>query len=180
MNEMIIVTVIALIVIGPKQLPEVARMLGKLMASFKRATNDLRTAIADEVDSQADLSAIKEMKSVVDSELYDAHHTTQSLFDEGAEEEEAEEKAEEKEAEKIAKEVAKEEVAEAEVAETEKEAATEKGEASAKLPYDDHGATAAGMPTPPGPTGLEDEQELAGPPPEKDEPASRPRKDTAS
>ena len=176
MNEMIIVTVIALIVIGPKQLPEVARMLGKLIANFKRATFDLRTAIADEVDSQADLSAIKEMKSVVDSELYDAHHTTQSLFDEGAEEEEAEEKAEEKEAEKIAK----EEVAEAEVAETEKEAATEKGEASAKLPYDDHGATASGMPTPPGPTGLEDEQELAGPPPEKDEPASRPRKDTAS
>ena len=177
MNEMIIVTVIALIVIGPKQLPEVARMLGKLMASFKRATNDLRTAIADEVDSQADLSAIKEMKSVVDSELYDAHHTTQSLFDEGVEEAEAEAEAEEK----VAKEgVTKEEVTKEEVAETGKVAATEKKEAPAKLPYDDSGAAASGMPTPPGPTGLEEEQELAGPPPEKDEPASRRRKNTAS
>ena len=171
MNEMIIITVIALIVIGPKQLPEVARMLGKLIANFKRATYDLRTAITDEVDSQADLSAIKEMKSVVDSELYDAHRTTQSLFDAGAEEEEAEEEAEQKATEDGAKE---------EGAETEKEAAPEKGEASAKLPYDDFGAAASDMPTPPGPTGLEDEPELAGPPPEKDEPASRRRKTTAS
>ena len=166
MNEMIIVTVIALIVIGPKQLPEVARMLGKLMASFKRATNDLRTAITDEVESQVDLSAIKEMKSTVDSELYDAHRTTQSLFDAGAEEvEDAEKKTGQ------------------ESAEAEKEAATEKtekGKAPGKLPYDDYGAGAAGMPTLPGPTGLEDEQELAGPPPEKDEPASRRRKNTAS
>ena len=172
LNEMIIITVIALIVIGPKQLPEVARMLGRLIANFKRATSDLRTAIADEVDSQADLSAIKEMKSVVDSELYDAHHTTQSLFDEGVEEAETEAEAEEK--------VAKEGVAKEEVAETGKVAATEKKEAPAKLPYDDSGAAASGMPTPPGPTGLEEGQELAGPPPEKDEPASPPRKDTAS
>ncbi len=171
LNEMIIITVIALIVIGPKQLPEVARMLGKLITNFKRATSDLRTAIADEVDSQADLSAIKEIKSVVDSELYDAHRTTQSLFNEGAEEAEAEEETERKATEEVAKE---------EVAETGKEAATEKGEASAKLPYDDSGAAASDMPTPPGPTGLEDEQELAGPPPEKDEPASRSRKTTAS
>ena len=167
LNEMIIITVIALIVIGPKQLPEVARMLGKLITNFKRATFDLRTAIADEVDSQADLSAIKEMKSVVDSELYDAHHTTQSLFDEGVEEAETEAEAEEK-------------VAKEEVAETGKVAATEKKEAPAKMPYDDSGAAASGMPTPPGPTGLEEEQELAGPPPEKDEPASRRRKTTAS
>jgi len=173
LNEMIIITVIALIVIGPKQLPEVARMLGKLIANFKRATSDLRTAIADEVDSQADLSAIKEMKSVVDSELYDAHHTTQSLFEEGVEEAE-------KEAEEAEEKVAKEEVTKEEVAETGKVAATEKKEAPAKLPYDDSGAAASGMPTPPGPTGLEEEQELAGPPPEKDEPASRSRKTTAS
>ncbi len=171
MNEMIIITVIALIVIGPKQLPEVARMLGKLMASFKRATNDLRTAISDEVDSQVDLSAIKEMKSTVDSELYDAHRTTQSLFDAGAEEEDNEA-----------------ETAETETAETEKEATAgtevdphdDAGETPGKLPYDDYGAAASGMPTPPGPTGLEDEPELAGPPPEKDEPASRRRKNTAS
>ena len=158
MNELIIITVIALIVIGPKQLPEVARMLGRLMANFKRATNDLRTAISDEVDSEVDLSAIKEMKSVVDSELYDAHHTTQSLFDAGAEDADNE----------------------AEPAETEKEAAAEKEEATAKLPYDDYGAAASGMPTPPSPTGSDEEQELAGPPLEGEEPAAGPRKDPAS
>ena len=46
MSEIIVILVIALIVIGPKKLPEIAKSLGKAMGEFKRATNDLKDSIS--------------------------------------------------------------------------------------------------------------------------------------
>ena len=40
-TEMLVLGVIALLVIGPKQLPEVARVIGRTLNEFKRATGDL-------------------------------------------------------------------------------------------------------------------------------------------
>lgn len=45
MSEILVVLVIALIVIGPKKLPEIAKSLGKAMGEFKRATNELKETI---------------------------------------------------------------------------------------------------------------------------------------
>ena len=42
MPELIIIMVIALVVIGPHKLPELARSLGKGLAEFKRATEDFK------------------------------------------------------------------------------------------------------------------------------------------
>ncbi len=42
MPELIIILVIALIVIGPKKLPDLARALGKGMTEFKKATQELK------------------------------------------------------------------------------------------------------------------------------------------
>jgi Tat protein translocase TatB subunit len=39
--ELLVILVVALIVLGPKRLPEVARTLGKGLAEFRRATSDL-------------------------------------------------------------------------------------------------------------------------------------------
>lgn len=44
MQEIIIVLAIALIVIGPKKLPEIARSLGRAMGEFKKASRDLRSS----------------------------------------------------------------------------------------------------------------------------------------
>jgi Tat protein translocase TatB subunit len=41
MPEMLVILVVALIVLGPKRLPEVARQLGKAMAEFRRQSSDL-------------------------------------------------------------------------------------------------------------------------------------------
>jgi sec-independent protein translocase protein TatB len=41
--HLIIIFVVALVVFGPENLPELARNLGKVMAEFKRATGDLRS-----------------------------------------------------------------------------------------------------------------------------------------
>ncbi len=48
MPELIIILVIALIVIGPQKLPEIARSLGKGLAEFKRAADDLRQNVNEE------------------------------------------------------------------------------------------------------------------------------------
>ena len=39
--ELLVIMVVALVVLGPKRLPEVAKALGKAMAEFRRATSDL-------------------------------------------------------------------------------------------------------------------------------------------
>jgi sec-independent protein translocase protein TatB len=40
--HLIIIFIVALVIFGPEKLPELARNLGKLMAEFRRTTNDLR------------------------------------------------------------------------------------------------------------------------------------------
>ena len=45
MPELIIILVIALIVIGPSKLPDMARALGKGMAEFKKATQDIKESL---------------------------------------------------------------------------------------------------------------------------------------
>ena len=42
MPELILILALALIVLGPKKLPELARALGKGMAEFRRATDELK------------------------------------------------------------------------------------------------------------------------------------------
>jgi TatA/E family protein of Tat protein translocase len=49
MPELIIIFVIALIIFGPRKLPELGRTLGKSLAEFKRATNELKTTLEDEI-----------------------------------------------------------------------------------------------------------------------------------
>ncbi len=48
MPELIIILVLALIVMGPKKLPEMARSLGKGLAEFKRASSDMARSIEEE------------------------------------------------------------------------------------------------------------------------------------
>ncbi|MSP38041.1 MAG: twin-arginine translocase TatA/TatE family subunit [Deltaproteobacteria bacterium] len=42
MSELILILGLALIVLGPKKLPELAKTLGKGLAEFRRATDDLK------------------------------------------------------------------------------------------------------------------------------------------
>lgn len=48
MPELIIILVIALLVIGPNKLPDLARSLGKGLAEFKKATDDFKQNIQEE------------------------------------------------------------------------------------------------------------------------------------
>ena len=50
--ELFLIMVIALIVFGPRKLPEIGKSLGKMMAEFRRASNDFRNTIESEVEAE--------------------------------------------------------------------------------------------------------------------------------
>jgi len=52
MTELLLIAGLALIVMGPKKLPELARALGKGFAEFKRATNELKNTIEVETRTE--------------------------------------------------------------------------------------------------------------------------------
>jgi TatA/E family protein of Tat protein translocase len=56
MPELILILAVALVVIGPKKLPDLAKSLGKAMGEFKKATNDIK-------DSMQLDSGIEEVKT---------------------------------------------------------------------------------------------------------------------
>jgi sec-independent protein translocase protein TatA len=49
MPELIVIFVIALVIFGPRKLPEIGHSLGKAIAEFKRATNELQRTLEEEV-----------------------------------------------------------------------------------------------------------------------------------
>ncbi len=49
--ELTVILVVALLVMGPKKLPELARTLGKGLAEFRRASNDLKRSIDMDLES---------------------------------------------------------------------------------------------------------------------------------
>ena len=49
MPDLIFIFALALVIVGPKKLPEVARQVGKFMAEFKRASNDFKHQLESEM-----------------------------------------------------------------------------------------------------------------------------------
>ena len=47
--ELIIIFIVALVVFGPRKLPELGRSLGRSLSEFKRASNELRATLDDEI-----------------------------------------------------------------------------------------------------------------------------------
>jgi sec-independent protein translocase protein TatA len=59
MPELIIIFVIALIIFGPRKLPELGRSLGKSLAEFKKASNELRSTLEEEIRVEEQKEAVK-------------------------------------------------------------------------------------------------------------------------
>src|SRR5450830_1566053 len=62
--ELIVIFVIALIIFGPRKLPEIGRSLGKSLAEFKKASNDLRSTLEDEIRLDEQRSQIDASRAV--------------------------------------------------------------------------------------------------------------------
>lgn len=48
-TELLIIVIIALVVFGPKRLPELGRTIGKGLREFRRASNDLKRSLEEEI-----------------------------------------------------------------------------------------------------------------------------------
>lgn len=57
MPELVIILMIALIIFGPRKLPELGRSLGKSLGEFKRASNELRNTLDEEIRIEEQRSA---------------------------------------------------------------------------------------------------------------------------
>jgi sec-independent protein translocase protein TatB len=68
MPELLLILAIALIVIGPKKLPDLAKSLGRAFAEFKRATSELKDSL--EIDSE--LKDIKKTFHSMSDDVKDA------------------------------------------------------------------------------------------------------------
>jgi TatA/E family protein of Tat protein translocase len=74
-TEMLVIFIIALLVFGPKKLPELGKSLGKGIREFKKASDELKSSWEEQVkDVQAPLNDVKkdihEMGKDVQSDFY--------------------------------------------------------------------------------------------------------------
>ena len=67
MGELLVIFVIALIVFGPKKLPEIGRSVGRAMIEFKKASQEFQDSMREEmkeVEKNAQLDEIKKLTNI--------------------------------------------------------------------------------------------------------------------
>ncbi len=92
MPELILILAVALIVFGPKKLPDLARSLGKAINEFKNATQDFKASMDDEVkdvkkpfedvkkpfdDAARNVNRIENRQSTRPEDIYNGDSTAQ-------------------------------------------------------------------------------------------------------
>ena len=76
MPELILIFVVALLVFGPKKLPEIGKSLGKGLAEFKRASDELKKTIENEMEQgKAEVSSVREHLAEVKQGFIIPHDT---------------------------------------------------------------------------------------------------------
>ena len=61
--ELLLIFVLALLLFGPRKLPEIGRTIGKTLSEFKRATNEFHVSLEREIE----LEKLKELKAELKS-----------------------------------------------------------------------------------------------------------------
>ncbi len=69
--EMIVIFVVALLVFGPKRLPELGRSLGRGLSEFRRASSDLKNSIEREIDAAEIEQSIADTKKATEKAEYE-------------------------------------------------------------------------------------------------------------
>jgi len=67
MPELIIILVIALIIFGPRKLPELGKSLGRSLSEFKKASTDLQNTLEQEIKIEEEKEKEDKVKSKFDS-----------------------------------------------------------------------------------------------------------------
>jgi sec-independent protein translocase protein TatA len=73
--EMIFIFVLALLIFGPKKLPELGRSFGKGLAEFRRASNELKSTFQREMDNiEAETKEVKQTASEVSRDVKTSYY----------------------------------------------------------------------------------------------------------
>lgn len=79
MQELVIIFVIALIVFGPRKLPQLGKSLGRSIGEFKRASNELRSTLEQEIRVEETRKEIMEPIETISNEAKQAVERATSL-----------------------------------------------------------------------------------------------------
>src|SRR5579872_2524805 len=69
MQEMVVIFIVALVLFGPKKLPELGRTIGKALTEFRRATSDLKSSFEREMHNLEREADLKETTQAIAKEL---------------------------------------------------------------------------------------------------------------
>src|SRR5512142_615676 len=85
-QEMAIIFILALVLFGPKKLPELGRTIGKAITEFRRASNDLKATFERDMQTlERESQSISQVANVTAGDIfnrainYDPDHETRSL-----------------------------------------------------------------------------------------------------
>jgi sec-independent protein translocase protein TatA len=81
-QEMVIIFVIALVLFGPKKLPELGRTLGKAITEFRRASSELKATFEREMQSlERENESLKEVTRSITSDIQNQYNSYESGYD---------------------------------------------------------------------------------------------------
>ena len=74
--ELVFLFILALVIFGPKKLPEIGKTIGKGMREFKKATDDLKTNWEEHVRESEKDTSIQELKQTIHQVTSDVQEST--------------------------------------------------------------------------------------------------------
>jgi sec-independent protein translocase protein TatA len=80
-QETVFIFFLALLLFGPKKLPELGRTIGKAMTEFRRASNELKATFDREMKSLEQQTDFKELKEVAAQYQYDTYNYDYSSYE---------------------------------------------------------------------------------------------------
>jgi TatA/E family protein of Tat protein translocase len=80
-QETVFIFFLALLLFGPKKLPELGRTVGKAITEFRRASNELKATFDREMKSLEQQADLKELKEVATTYQYDNYNYDYSSYD---------------------------------------------------------------------------------------------------
>lgn len=86
-QEMVVIFIVALVLFGPKKLPELGRTLGKAITEFRRASNELKSTWEREMQSlERENESLKEVTRNFTNDVYNQYESgyDSSSYDYGA------------------------------------------------------------------------------------------------
>ncbi len=80
-QEMVFIFILALLLFGPKKLPELGRTLGKAITEFRRASNELKATFDREMKSLEQETQLTDTQSTYSSDTYNYDYSSYETYD---------------------------------------------------------------------------------------------------